>query len=53
MGSWWPFILLVLAGFFIGGVISFARTKRWFGVVVLGIGAVLCIVGAALWWAPA
>ena len=52
-GSWLPFVLLILAGFFIGGIYSFARTKRWVLVVGMSVAAVLCLVGAIAWWEPA
>ena len=44
--------MLVLAGFLLGGVISFAKSKRWAGVVVLGLAAVLALGAAAAWWRP-
>lgn len=53
MTSWWPIVLLALAGFFIGGVYSFAKTKRWFATGVMAMAAALCLVGAALWWTSA
>ncbi len=43
--------MLVLAGIFIGGCISFARNRQWLPVMVLAGGAVLCFA-AALSWAP-
>ena len=43
--------MFLLAGVLLGGVISFARNKRWFEAVLLGIGAVLAIA-AAIAWAP-
>ena len=51
--SWLPFAMLILAGFFVGGVISFARTKRWFLVVALSIATLLSLGAAAAWWNPA
>lgn len=53
MASWVPFLMLVLAGFFAGGVISFAKTKRWPLVAVLAVAAVLSVVAAIVWWEPA
>ncbi len=52
MATWVPFVMLVLAGFLLGGVISFAKTKKWAGVVILGFAAVLALVAAAAWWRP-
>lgn len=52
-GSWVPFGMLILAGFFVGGVISFARSRRVFPAVALGIAAVLSLVAAWVWWSPA
>lgn len=52
-GSWVPFVLLILAGFFIGGIYSFAKTKRWVLVVGMSVATVMCLVGAIAWWNPA
>jgi hypothetical protein len=41
--------LLVLGGIFLGGVISFARTRTWPAVMVLCAGAVLAFSGAYSW----
>ena len=43
--------MFVLAGVLIGGVISFARNKRWIEAIVLAAGAALAI-GSAIVWAP-
>ena len=43
--------MFLLAGVLIGGVISFARNKRWLEAIVLAAGAVLA-VAAAVAWAP-
>ncbi len=51
--SWLPFALLLLAGFFVGGLISFARTRRPILVVAMAVATVLCLVGAVMWWDPA
>ena len=40
--------LLVLAGFLIGGVISFGRERRFLPAGVLAVLAVLAAVGAVL-----
>lgn len=53
MASWVPFAMLVLAGFLIGGVISFARSKHWVAVAVLGLATVLSLIAAYVWWHPA
>lgn len=53
MDSWWSLVLLALAGFFLGGVISFARTKRVLPAIALGIAALLSVMGAVAWWNPA
>ncbi len=45
--------MLVLAGFLIGGVISFARSKHWVAVAVLGLATVLSLIAAYVWWHPA
>ena len=43
----------VIAGFFVGGVYSFAKTRRWVLVAGLAVAAILCVIGAVLWWDPA
>lgn len=53
MDSWWSLVLLALAGFFGGGVISFVRTGRVPLAIALGVAAVLCLIGAVVWWNPA
>lgn len=53
MNSWWSLVLLALAGFFTGGVYSFAKSRRWVLVAGLGVAAVLSLIGAVLWWDPA
>jgi hypothetical protein len=50
MDSLWPIMMLVLCGFFIGGVISFAKAKIIVLAVACGIAAVMCGVAAVLWW---
>ncbi len=50
MNSWYPIVLLVLAGFLIGGVYSFAKAKRYPAAVILGIAAALSLLGALLWF---
>jgi len=43
--------MLVLAGVLVGGVISFARSRKWLPAMVLGAGAVLSFA-SAIAWAP-
>jgi uncharacterized protein involved in response to NO len=43
--------LLVLAGVCVGGVISFARQRRWLPVAILASAAVFSFA-AAYAWAP-
>jgi hypothetical protein len=40
--------LLVVGGFLIGGVISFARERRWIGATVVGLLAALAVVAGVL-----
>jgi hypothetical protein len=52
--NWYTVVMLGLAGFLIGGVISFARQRNWVGTAIMGVGAVLAGAGVVLWWgAPA
>jgi hypothetical protein len=46
-------VLLILSGFFIGGLISFVRTQRWILAVAMAGATVLSLVGVVLWWDPA
>jgi hypothetical protein len=41
--------MLVLAGILVGGVISFARNRRWLPAMVLAGGAVLAFAAAMAW----
>lgn len=50
MATWWPIIMLVLGGFFVGGVVSFARQKIVIMAVGCGIAAIMCFVAAYVWW---
>lgn len=52
MGSWTPFVMLILAGFFAGGVISFAKSKRYYLAGALGVATVLSLIAAVMWWSP-
>jgi hypothetical protein len=52
MDSWLPLVMLALAGFLIGGVISFAKSGRPKAAAVLGVGVFLCLIATFLWWQP-
>jgi hypothetical protein len=41
--------MLVLAGILAGGVISFARAKKWLPAMVLASAAVLAFASAVAW----
>ena len=42
-------LLLILGGFLLGGAYSFARQRKsWVIVAILGVAAVLALIGAAL-----
>ncbi len=43
--------MLVLAGFLVGGVIAFVRSRSWLPALMLGSVAVFCGV-VAVQWAP-
>ncbi|MGH3793994.1 MAG: hypothetical protein ACRDSP_03810 [Pseudonocardiaceae bacterium] len=47
-GSWVGVVLLALAGFLLGGVVSAWRTSRPM-VVILGVFAVLAAAGGVAW----
>lgn len=40
--------LLVVGGFLVGGVVSFARDRRWIPATVLGLLAALAVVAGVL-----
>ena len=44
--------LLLVAGFLVGGVVSFGRAKRWIPAGVLAVLAVLAVGGAVLRLVP-
>lgn len=48
--SWYPIVLLGLAGFLIGGAVSFAKQRAWIPVVILVVLAALAGVGSFVWW---
>ena len=48
----WPVVLTGVAGLLIGGVYSFAKSKRVLPAVVLGVLAAIALVGAVLWLLP-
>jgi len=50
MASLWPIMMLVLSGFFIGGVYSAVKAKIPLMAVIAGIAAIMCGVAAVLWW---
>lgn len=52
MPTWYPFVMLVLGGFFIGGAYSFFKTQRRGVAGMLGAMAVLCLISALLTWSP-
>ena len=45
-----PILMAVLAFFLLGGVISFAKRKQYYGVGATAVGAVLAGSAAWLWW---
>ncbi|HEY2221351.1 hypothetical protein [Actinomycetospora sp.] len=40
--------LLLVGGFLVGGVVSFARARRWVPMVIVAVLAVLAIAAAVL-----
>jgi hypothetical protein len=40
--------LLLVAGFLVGGIVSFARAGRWVAAVLVGLLAALALAGAVL-----
>jgi hypothetical protein len=45
--------LLLVAGFLVGGVVSFARAKRWIPTGILAVLAALAVAAAVLRLVPA
>lgn len=52
MPSWYPFAMLLLAGFFVGGSFSFFRAKRMPIALFLGFVGLVCFASAMLTWSP-
>ncbi len=51
--GWTAILLLALAAFLIGGVISFIGQKRRNAAIILGVLAAMAIAAAFLWaWEP-
>jgi hypothetical protein len=50
--NWLPIILLLVAGFLVGGVISLWRTDHRIASVLAGVIAAGCIAAAVLWLIP-
>lgn len=48
--SWVPIAMLAVTGFFLGGVIAFARAKNYFLAACMAIATVLSGVAAWSWW---
>lgn len=42
--------MLVLAGFFAGGVYSTVKAKNWVFAIGCSVAVVLCLVASAMWW---
>jgi len=50
--TWLPIVLLLVAGFLVGGVVSLWRTDHRIASVLAGLVAAGCLAGAVLWLIP-
>lgn len=49
MKNWFAYVLIVVGGFLIGGVLSLWRSDSRVPAVVLAIFALGCVAGGVLW----
>jgi hypothetical protein len=47
--TWFGLLLLALAGFLVGGVVSLWRTDHRGASVLCGVVAAVCLAGGILW----
>ncbi|MET3805035.1 hypothetical protein ABIB25_002035 [Nakamurella sp. UYEF19] len=47
--NWFAYVLILLGGFLIGGVLSLWRNESRIAAVILAIFAVGCVAGGILW----
>jgi hypothetical protein len=47
--NWLAYVLIVLGGFLLGGVISLWRNDSRVASVVMGVFALGCVAGGVLW----
>jgi hypothetical protein len=47
--NWFAYVLIIIGGFLVGGVISLWRNDSRIAAGVVGVLAVLCVGGGVLW----
>ncbi len=47
--NWFAYVLIVLGGFLLGGVISLWRNDSRLAAVIMAVFAVGCVAGGVLW----
>ncbi len=47
--NWFAYVMIVIGGFLIGGVVSLWRNDARVSAVLMGVFAVGCVAGGVLW----
>ncbi len=47
--NWFAYVLIVLGGFLLGGVISLWRNDSRVAAVIMAVFAIGCVAGGVLW----
>ena len=47
--NWLAYVLIILGGFLVGGVVSLWRNDSRIGAGVMALFAVMCVAGGVLW----
>ena len=47
--NWFAYVLIIVGGFLLGGVLSLWRNGSRVAPVVLAVFAVMCVAGGILW----
>ena len=47
--NWFAYVLIIVGGFLVGGVLSLWRNDSRVAAIVVGVFAVMCVAGGILW----
>ena len=47
--NWFAYVLIIIGGFLVGGVVSLWRNDSRFGAGLMALFAVMCVAGGVLW----